>query len=137
MIRLAALFGAFPALAHAAETAAPMLDGGTVLQMLASLALVLGAIVALAWLLRRLGQGPGGNTGLLRVIGSASVGQKERVVVVEVSDVWLVLGVAPGQVAPLYTLPRQEHAAAKTGPAAPPFAMWLQRAMGKHETPAS
>ena len=138
MIRLAALFGAFPALARAADSAAPVLDTGTILQMLASLALVLGAIVALAWVLRRLGQGPAGNTGLLRVISSTAVGQKERVVVVEVSDVWLVLGVAPGQVAPLYTLPRQESANAGTpAQTAPPFAQWLQRAMGKHETPAN
>jgi len=137
MIRLAALLGAAPVLALAADSAAPALDAGTVVQMLASLALVLGAIVGLAWFLRRLNQGPSGKSKLLRVVSSTAVGQKERVVVVEVSDIWLVLGVAPGQVAPLYTMPRQEGAAAPAAAATPPFAQWLQRATGKHETPAS
>ena len=35
------------------------------------------------------------------------VGQRERVVVVEVGGSWLVLGVAPGQVRALHTLPAQ------------------------------
>jgi flagellar protein FliO/FliZ len=35
------------------------------------------------------------------------VGQRERVVVVEIGDDWLVLGVAAGQVRALHTLPAQ------------------------------
>lgn len=132
MTRLAALLALLPGVA-AAESAPPVLDAGTVFQMLGSLALVLGAIIALAWLLRRIGSGPAGSAGLLKVIGSAAVGQKERVVVVEVADTWLVLGVAPGQVSALHTLPRQELGGVSTQQAAAPFAQWLKRAVAKHE----
>lgn len=133
MKRLAAYLALTPAAAMAAEGAPPAFDAGTIFQMLGSLALVLGLIIALAWLLRRLGNGPGGSSGLLRVVGSTAVGQKERVVVVELADTWLVLGVAPGQVSALYSLPRQE-AAAQAKPEAPaPFAQWLKQAVAKHD----
>jgi flagellar protein FliO/FliZ len=135
MIRLAAFLASVPALGHAADNAAPVLDLAAVLQMIASLALVLGVIVALAWLLRRIGSGPVGNAGLLRVISSTAIGQKERVVVVEISDLWLVLGVAPGQVSALYTLPRQEGTPAPAGPTPASFAQWMQRALGKQGRP--
>jgi flagellar protein FliO/FliZ len=42
------------------------------------------------------------------VVSSASVGTRERVVVVEVGESWLVVGVAPGSVNALMTLPKGE-----------------------------
>ncbi len=136
MNRFAPALALLPLPALAADAAPPVLDAGTVLQMVASLALVLAAIVALAWLLRRLGQGAAGHSGMLRVIASASLGQKERVVVVELADTWLVLGVAPGQVSQLHVLPRQTTDLAQSPPSAPPFAEWLKRAVSRHETPS-
>ena len=41
----------------------------------------------------------------MRVVGGASVGTRERVVVVEVEDARLVLGVCPGRVQTLHVLP--------------------------------
>jgi len=69
-----------------------------------ALALVIGLIFALAWLLRRL---PG--TGLrqgdgLRVVSGVSLGSKERAVVVEINGHQLLLGVTPGSVSLLHTL---------------------------------
>ncbi|MNN99031.1 Flagellar protein FliO [compost metagenome] len=43
------------------------------------------------------------------------LGPRERVVIVEVADTWLVLGVAPGQVSKLHELPAP---AAEVAPAA-------------------
>jgi len=40
-------------------------------------------------------------------VSSVMVGQRERVVVVEIGGQWLVLGVAAGQVRALHTLPAQ------------------------------
>ena len=74
-----------------------MTDG--LLQATLGLALVLGVIVAFAWVARRLAPGTVRGTGVpLTIIASQAVGQRERVVVVEVADQWLVLGVAPGRV---------------------------------------
>ena len=52
-----------------------------------------------AWLLKRFARGSWSlPAGAIKVIGGVAVGQRERVVVVEVGGTWLVVGVAPGQV---------------------------------------
>lgn len=80
-----------------------------------ALALVIGVIFLCAWLARRFGAQRYGGSRWLRVVASQAVGQKERVVVIAVNDTWLVLGVAPGQVSTLHTLPAPPPA-----PAPPP-----------------
>ncbi len=73
--------------------------------MLLSLVLILGLFVLAAWLLKRyLPQV--GKAGPVKVVGATMVGPRERVVVVEVEDTWLVLGVGGGQVRTLHTLPK-------------------------------
>jgi flagellar protein FliO/FliZ len=74
-------------------------------QAVLGLALVLGLILACGWAGRRFGLNKGSSGQRLRVVSSVMVGQRERVVVVEVGDQWLVLGVGPGQVRALHTLP--------------------------------
>lgn len=88
------------------------------LQVGFGLALVLALIFVCAWAARRFGllQQPGGGR-LIKVVSSAMVGQRERVVVVEVGGTWLVLGVAAGQVRALHamaaeTLPETQGGAA-------------------------
>ncbi|PWB55335.1 MAG: flagellar biosynthetic protein FliO [Nitrosomonadales bacterium] len=79
---------------------------GGVLQVLLGLAIVLGAVAATAWLLKRFAPGQVSAGGGIRLIGGIAVGPKERVVVVEVGETWLVVGVAPGQVTALHNMPR-------------------------------
>ncbi|MFN7753011.1 MAG: flagellar biosynthetic protein FliO [Pseudomonadota bacterium] len=93
-------------------------------QVVVGLAVVLAAIFGTGWLLRRLGPAQGGG-GVLRVVGGVMVGPRERVVLVEVGDEWLVLGVASGGVRLLHRLPRptaEQSAAGATEASA-----WLQR----------
>lgn len=103
----------------------------SLLQVLLSLALVLGAVVVAAWLLRRFSSGQNLAAGTLRVVGGVAVGPKERIVLVEVGDTWLVVGVAPGQVNALHTLPKQSHNIAAEVPAGDRtnFAAWLKQAV--------
>ena len=89
--------------APAPVAASPVLG---LLQVLLGLGLVLAAIAGSAWLLKRLGPGQVAAAGALRVVAGVAVGPKERVVLVDVGDVRLVLGVAPGQVSMLHQLPR-------------------------------
>lgn len=69
------------------------------------LAVVVALIFLCAWVARRFGLQQSGSGRLLKVVSSAMVGQRERVVVVEIGDSWLVLGVAAGQVRALHTMP--------------------------------
>ena len=80
---------------------------GSMLTVLLSLALILGGFVAVAWFVRRYLPGMGGQ-GAVKVVGTTAVGARERVVVVEVDDTWLLLGVGGSNVRLLHTLPKPE-----------------------------
>ena len=100
--RLIALLGLLlmsPAVHAAPDTAASMLT------VLMSLVLILGGFIAIAWFARRYFPGMS-SQGALKVVGSTAVGSRERVVLVEVEDTWLLLGVGGGNVRLLHTLPR-------------------------------
>lgn len=73
--------------------------------MLLSLLLILGLFVLAAWLVKRYVPQVG-KSGPVKVVGATMVGPRERVVVVEVENTWLVLGVGGGQVRTLHTLPK-------------------------------
>jgi flagellar protein FliO/FliZ len=125
------VFLSLPAAAFAADApdaaAAPAISAaGSLLQVFIGLVAVLLLIAATAWVAKRFGVAHGGSTSLLQVVSSASVGTRERVVVVEVGESWLVVGVAPGSVNALMTLPRGElRPATASGPNAS-FAARLQ-----------
>ena len=93
-----ARFGA-PSVASVRE---PINSGSGALQVLLSLALVIGAIVLLGWLARRLRVLPRGRGGALRVVDEVALGSKERAVIVEVHGARLVLGVGDGRVVMLH-----------------------------------
>lgn len=121
-------------LAQAAETPAvppSPITAGSMLQMLLGLAVVLALVAAMAWIMKRLGAHGAGPAGAIKVIAGAAVGQRERVVLVEVAGTWLVLGVAPGRVNALHSMPRTELPAQATAamPGNLPFAEWLKRMM--------
>ena len=93
-IKLPLMYGlaCAPALAQAAQG-----DTGNVFTVLVSLFLILGGFVGVAWLIRRYMPGAG-KQGIVKVVGATMVGPRERVVVVEVDNTWLLLGVGAGQV---------------------------------------
>jgi flagellar biosynthetic protein FliO len=105
---------------------------GNLLQTLLALILVLAVLGALAWFLKRYGPKVGGGNANLRVVGSLNLGGRERIVVVEVGNEWIVVGASPGRINALATMPRQDGqngevtgtnaALAPHGPAAHSFA---------------
>ena len=108
--------GALLLIPSAATAAAPD-TASSMLTVLLSLVLILGGFVAVAWLARRYLPGMGAQ-GAVKVVGTTPVGTRERVVVVEVDDTWLLLGVGGGNVRLLHTLPRPADRA--TSPAGTP-----------------
>ena len=65
------------------------------------LAVVLALLLGLMALLRRMGYGQGIGTGAIEILASRSLGPRERVVLIRSGERHLLLGVAPGRVAPL------------------------------------
>ncbi|MEO8407263.1 MAG: flagellar biosynthetic protein FliO, partial [Oxalobacteraceae bacterium] len=68
---------------------------------------VLALIFLCAWAARRFGLQRHASSRLIKVVASTMVGQRERVVVVEIGTSWLVLGVTPGQIRSLHTMPAE------------------------------
>jgi flagellar protein FliO/FliZ len=90
---------------------------GSLFQVFLGLIAVLLLIAGSAWIAKRMGVTRGGSSSVLNVISSASVGTRERVVIVEVGESWLVVGVAPGSVNALMTLPKGDTSPAQPGTA--------------------
>ena len=103
------------------------------LQMLLSLILIVGILFVGAYFLRKLNFGKHfGNNGPLRVIGGLMISPRERIILVEVGDSWLVVGVVPGQIKTLHTLPKGELPENLAGEK--PFSQWLKQVTErKHE----
>lgn len=80
--------------------------GGLLLNLGGGLGFVLIVIVGLAWLARRFGFASykRQREQLISVKSSCSVGQRERVVVVEIDNTWLLLGVTSSQITHLHTM---------------------------------
>lgn len=93
------------------QPSAALPTGSVLMQVSSALGAILLLILLAGWLFRRLGFAPAvrGNK-LLQLRASCQVGQRERVVVVEVDNTWLVLGVTAQQITPLHTLPASSAA---------------------------
>lgn len=141
-IRTLLITALYSPLLAVAETARPAytppppsaVSSGSVFQIIFSLLLVLGAVVAVAWIMKRINLPQQGAASLLKVISGVAVGPRERVVLMEVNDTWLILGVAPGQVRTLHTMPKGTLPSAtgqfNTGHDGK-FQMWLKQMMEK------
>lgn len=117
--------------AQAAEQAGPA-SAGSLFQVLLGLIVVLALMAGAAWLMRRLGLSKIASPTAVKVIGGVSVGSRERILVVEVADQWIVVGVAPGRVNTLSTMDRQEvPAQPETLPVARNFSSWLKQTIEK------
>ena len=111
---------------------------GSVMQIIFSLLLVLAAVALVAWIMKRINLPQHGAASLLKVISGVAVGQRERIVLVEINDTWLVVGVAPGQVRTLHTMEKGElpaPAAGSFGNADGKFQMWLKQMVEKRNAP--
>jgi flagellar protein FliO/FliZ len=85
--------------------------GVAALQTVGALLLVIAVAALALWMMKRLALRPHAAGAVVKVIAGAAVGQRERVVVVEVSDIWLILGVAPGEVKILHTMAKPHDTA--------------------------
>ncbi len=77
---------------------------GDFLQMFLGLLFVLGLIFGMAWFIRRMGSFQQVSHGALRILGGLSLGQRERIVLVQVGNKQLLIGLAPGQIRTLHVL---------------------------------
>jgi flagellar protein FliO/FliZ len=114
------------------QPAAPSVSG--LGQVTLALLVVLGAVFAVAWVVKRV-RGFGNRVGdAIDVIADIPLGQKERAVLLKVGKAQILIGVAPGQVNTLHVLtepielPKPPAGVSDTGPS---FKSLLMRSLGK------
>ena len=105
---------AVPALANAPQ----LLSAGYLMQVVGSLAIVFGAVVLMAIVVKRVNRSPSTGKASLSVMGSASVGTREKVVLINAAGQQILVGVAPGNVRTLHVF--DEPLAIETAESAKP-----------------
>lgn len=99
-----------------------------VLSLLAILALIIGA----AWLAKRFFTVNTHAGTVIKLVGGINVGGRERVLLLEIGEQWVVIGVAPGHISTLTTMPRQAVAASTRQEQPKAFSAWLKQIMDKN-----
>ena len=118
---------------------------GSLVQTIFALCLVLGLLACLAWFLKRYGPKAQAGSANVRLVGALNLGGRERILVVEVGDQWIVVGASPGRINALASMARQPGLAAdsvQTGATLHPhqapassFAAWLKQTIDKRHAP--
>jgi flagellar protein FliO/FliZ len=82
--------------------------GPSLLPLVLALVFVLALIPVAIWLLKRMGAGTQTGAAGMRVVAQLPLGTRERVVVVEAGERWLLLGVTASSINRIGTLPKGE-----------------------------
>lgn len=124
----AGLLAAAPVLAQAPTD--PLAGGAMMARAMLGLAVVVGLILLCAWVAKRMGVASRASAGMpARLVGSMMLGPRERIIVLQVEQTWLVVGVTPGGMQTLHTLPAAPTSVDDTPP--PAWRDVLQRAVGR------
>jgi len=109
----------------------PSMAGG-LMQIIIALGLILLLIAALAWITKRVT--PGGQAYKLpmSIVGALRIGTREKIMVLEIADQWIVVGVTANQITQLSSMPKQESATINSIPnESNPFKAWLNASLAK------
>jgi len=118
----------------AADAMAAPVGIGSVLQVLLGLAVVLGMVFVAARMIRRINPNVASGSSALRIVAGIAVGSRERVLLLEVNGTWLVVGVAPGRVSQIHSMPQPENFQTAPAPGAPNgFAIWLKQTLERRK----
>lgn len=119
-------------IATAAETANISPSTG-LLQIFLGLIAVLMLMAFAAWFFKKIGPITSATKVSVKVVGGVSVGNREKIMVIEIADQWIVVGVTANQINTLSTMPKQEQLTVETSSTIPEnqFATWLKRTLDK------
>lgn len=76
----------------------------TALNVLTGLGVVLATIATIAWGLKRFGLGRRPETQCLKIIDSLALSPRDRILIIEVLDQWIIVGMNGATMTPLHTM---------------------------------
>jgi flagellar protein FliO/FliZ len=103
------------------------------LKLTGGLLLIVALIFLLAWLTKKFNLNQQSQSGLMRIIAGMSIGTRDRIVLLQVGDEQILLGLTPGRIEKLHTLAQPLEVTgeqAVTGS----FASKINRLMGDRES---
>jgi flagellar protein FliO/FliZ len=99
--------------------------------LLLAMLLVVALIPVAIWMLKRLGPAQHAQVAGLKIVAQLPLGPRERIVVLEAGERWLLLGVTPTTITRIGTLPKGEQP--PTPAAIASFASLLSAARGRSD----
>ncbi|MGI4836770.1 MAG: flagellar biosynthetic protein FliO [Janthinobacterium lividum] len=120
-----------PAATVAAATGGSM--AGQLTQLMLGLLVVLAVIVALAWVVRRVQQAAPRGGQVIDIVSARALGPRDRLVLVQIGDEQVLLGVSPGRITSLHVMKEPVRSPARSEQAAPEFAQRLMELLGKDQ----
>ncbi|WP_296253567.1 flagellar biosynthetic protein FliO [Pseudomonas sp. UBA4194] len=123
---------AAPAVATTAATGGSGL-AGQLTQMVLGLLAVVGLIFVLAWLMRRVQQAAPRGGQVIDVVGAKALGPRDRLVLVQVGEEQILIGISPGRITPLHVMNKPVNAPSKPEQTTPEFAQRLMELLGKDQ----
>jgi len=125
-----------PQWALADASAVPGVSASTIVQTLLALLVVVGLLAGTAWFTWKVAGGRGFGQGGMKTLGGITLGPRERIVLVEVGDTWLIIGIVPGQIRTLHTMTKGAFADhPQDGSTDQPFAQWLKQIVERPNGP--
>lgn len=112
----------------------PGVPSSAFLQAFIGLVVIIALLILTVYLGRKIWGGKGFGQGGLKILGGIALSPRERVVLIEAGDTWLVIGVVPGQIRTLHRMPKGEIT--NTLPNNPAFAQWLAHFADRQGSPA-
>ncbi|MNG01072.1 Flagellar protein FliO [compost metagenome] len=106
---------------------------GQLTQLVLGLLLVLGLIFLLAWLLRRVQNAAPGSGQVIEILGSRTLGPRDRLLLIQVGKEQILIGHTPGSIEALHVLAEPVEVPAGARQATPEFAQRLMELMGKDQ----
>ncbi len=108
-------------------------SAGGLIQITFSLLVVVALLIGLSILFKKFGLNRISNSLPIKVVGAVSIGNNQRLVVIEVGEEWILLGVTPQQITTITNMPRQESGGgSNNGENRVNFSTWMQSALEKY-----
>lgn len=115
----------FQAIAAPPPPDTPSISASAILQTGLALLLILGLFFLVAYLLKKLNPAHNlGHPGLLRVVGGLMISNRERIVLIEIGETWLIVGIGAGQMQTLHTM---QKGTLPPSVDEKPFGQWLKQ----------